>query len=95
MIELLGDRLLIEVEKNKNITESGIVLPDIAVSKSLIGTVITVGPGRYTINGDVIPLKVKEGDRILFENFAGSTIILEDKEYLLINEQNVIGIIKK
>lgn len=92
-IDLLGDRLLVKVKSTRKETESGIVLPESSVSKSQIGTVTAIGEGRITNNGDVIPMTVDIGDEILFDKFAGTPIVLNDEELLLMNEYDVIGII--
>ena len=93
-LEILGDRLLVEVEAARKETESGIILADGSVSKSQIGKVVSVGTGRFTESGKNIPVAVNVGDKILFDKFAGDPIVIEDKEYLLLNENNVIGIIR-
>ena len=94
-IKLLGDRLLVKVKSTKKETESGIVLPESSVSKSQIGTVVAVGDGRITHDGNIIPMVVEPDDNILFDKFAGTVIVVDDKELLLINEYDVIGIITK
>ena len=58
------------------------------------GKVVSVGTGRFTESGKNIPVAVNVGDKILFDKFAGDPIVIEDKEYLLLNENNVIGIIR-
>lgn len=92
-IDLLGDRLLVKVKSTRKETESGIVLPESSVSKSQIGKVVAIGEGRLTNNGDTIIMSVDIDDTILFDKFAGTPIILNDEELLLLNEYDVIGII--
>ena len=87
-IKLLGDRLLVKVKRTKKETESGIVLPESSVSKSQIGTVVAVGDGRITHDGNIIPMVVEPDDNILFDKFAGTVIVVD-------NEYDVIGIITK
>lgn len=94
-IKLLGDRLLVKVKSTKKETESGIVLPESSVSKSQIGTVVAVGDGRITYDGNIIPMVVEPDDNILFDKFAGTVIVVDDEELLLLNEYDVIGIITK
>ena len=85
-IKLLGDRLLVKVKSTKKETESGIVLPESSVSKSQIGTVVAVGDGRITHDGNIIPMVVEPDDNILFDKFAGTVIVVDDEELLLLNE---------
>lgn len=92
-IDLLGDRLLVKVKSTRKETESGIVLPESSVSKSQIGKVVAIGEGRVTNNGDIIPMTVDINDTVLFDKFAGSPVVLNDEELLLMNEYDVIGII--
>lgn len=94
-IKLLGDRLLVKVSNAKKETESGILLPENSVSKSQIGKVVAVGDGRTTNDGIVIPMVLEPGDNILFDKFAGTVIVVDDEELLLLNEYDVIGIITK
>ena len=94
-LDILGDRLLVEVEAAKKVTESGIILADGSVSKSQIGTVVAVGDGRITHDGNIIPMVVEPDDNILFDKFAGTVIVVDDEELLLLNEYDVIGIITK
>ena len=82
-IKLLGDRLLVQVKSTKKETESGIVLPESSVSKSQIGTVVAVGDGRITHDGNIIPMVVAPNDNILFDKFAGTVIVVDDEELLL------------
>ena len=81
-IKLLGDRLLVKVKSTKKETESGIVLPESSVSKSQIGTVVAVGDGRITHDGNIIPMVVEPDDNILFDKFAGTVIVVDDEELL-------------
>lgn len=92
-LNIHDDRLLVKVEDTKKTTESGIVLPESSVSKSQMGVVYTVGKGRRTQDGTRIPLDVKPGDKVLFDKFAGSPIVLNDTEYLLLKEYDIIGTI--
>ncbi|MFN3484832.1 MAG: co-chaperone GroES, partial [Planctomycetota bacterium] len=67
--------------------------PDTAKDKPKQGTVIAVGPGRLLDNGEVKPLEVKKGDRVLFGGFAGTEVKLNGKEYLILSENEILAVI--
>ena len=92
-IRPLGDRSLVKPEEQEETTKSGLVLPDTAKEKPQRGTVIAVGPGRVTDEGKTIPLEIKAGDTVLFAKYSGTEIRLEDEDYLLIAERDVLAII--
>lgn len=90
----LGDRILVQRLEAEEKTKGGIVLPDTAKEKPKEGKVISVGKGRITDEGKTIPLNVKEGDKILFSSYAGTDIKIEGEEYLILREEDVLGIIE-
>ena len=92
-VQPLGDRLLVEVLKAKDRTKGGIVLPDTAKEKPQEATVIAVGSGRVSDDGKKIPLEVKKGDTILFGKYTGTEITVDDKEYLILKEEDVLAIV--
>ena len=94
-IRPLHDRILIERVEEKEKTTGGIIIPDTAKEKPMQGKVIAVGKGKVTENGQVIALDVKEGDRILFTKYAGTEVKIEQKEHLIIREDDVLGIIEE
>ncbi len=91
MIKPLGDRVVVEVIEQEETTASGIVLPDTAKEKPQEGRVVAVGKGRYE-NGQLIPLEVKEGDRVIFSKYAGTEVKIGDKEYLIMRESDILAI---
>lgn len=93
-IRPLGDRILVQRLEAEEKTKGGIVLPDTAKEKPKEGKVVSVGKGRITDEGKTIPLNVKEGDRILFSSYAGSDIKIEGEEYLILREEDILGIIE-
>lgn len=93
MIKPLGDRLVIELVEQEEKTASGIVLPDSAQEKPQEGTVVAVGTGRITDSGEKIALEVKEKDHVIYSKFAGTEIKYEDKEYLILREDDVLAVI--
>lgn len=91
----LRDKVVVERSEAEEKTAGGIVLPDTAKDKPKQGTVIAVGPGRVLDNGEVKALEVKKGDRVLFGGFAGTEVEIDGKEYLILNENEILAIIGK
>jgi len=90
----LHDRIVIKRIEEKETVKGGIIIPDSAKEKPQEGEVIAVGHGKKTDKGEVIPLDVKAGDRILFGKYSGTEIKLEGEEYLIIREDEVLGVIE-
>ena len=90
----LHDRILIKRIEEKESIKGGIIIPDTAKEKPQEGQVIAVGNGKKTEEGKVIPLDVKAGDRILFGKYSGTEIKLDDQEYLILREDEVLGILE-
>ncbi len=94
-VKPLHDRILVERIDEEEKTPGGIIIPDTAKEKPSRGKVVAVGSGRKTEDGKVIPLEVKEGDKILFGKYAGTEIKIEGKEYLMMREDEVFAIIEE
>ncbi|MEO0098247.1 MAG: co-chaperone GroES [candidate division WOR-3 bacterium] len=94
-IKPLADRILVERIEEEEVKKGGIILPDTAKEKPQQGKVIAVGPGRIDEKGNRIPMEVKKGDYILFGKYSGQEIKVEDKEYLIMREDDVLAIIEK
>lgn len=97
-IQPIGDKILVSpMEKEQKMTDTGIVLPETTSNHPQIGRVVAAGNGRILENGTIMPLTVKEGDKVLFRKFAGTEIELEghDETLLLMTERDVYGIIRK
>ena len=92
-IRPLHDRILIKRVAEEESVRGGIIIPDTAKEKPQEGEVIAVGNGKMLENGQRVPLDVKEGERILFGKYAGSEIKLEGEEYLILREDEVLGIL--
>ncbi len=94
-IKPLADNILIEPEKEKEKTKSGILLPDTA-EKGVPekGKVVAVGPGKKNSSGKEVSLEVKKGDKVLFTKYGPSEIKVEDKEYLIAKESDILAIIE-
>ena|SRR5690349_17193341 len=90
----LHDRILIKRIEEKETVKGGIIIPDTAKEKPQEGEVIAVGKGKKTDKGEVIALDVKAGDRILFGKYSGTEIKLDGQEYLIIREDEVLGVLE-
>ena len=90
----LHDRLIVKRIEEKESVKGGIIIPDSAKEKPQEGEVIAVGNGKKTDEGKVIPLDVKAGDRILFGKYSGTEIKLDNNEYLILREDEVLGVLE-
>ena len=88
----LRDRILVERIEEQEQTIGGIIVPDTAKEKPQQGRVVAVGKGRVNDQGDVFPLDVKEGDTVLFGKYAGTEITVAGTEYLILREEEVLGV---
>ena len=91
----LHDRLLVKRVEEQVTVRGGIIIPDSAKEKPQEGQVIAVGKGKVTEDGKVLPLDVKEGDRILFGKYSGSEIKLDGEDLLILREDEVLGVLSK
>jgi len=91
----LRDKVVVERCEAEEKTAGGIVLPDTAKDKPKQGTVIAVGTGRLLDNGEVRPLEVRKGDRVLFGGFAGTEVKIDGKEYLVLSESEILAVIER
>ncbi len=92
-IKPLNDYVIIEPQKEDKKSSSGIVIPETAEDKPVVGKVIAVGPGKLNEKGERIPMSVKVGDKVLFTKYAPNEIKVEGKEYLTIREDEILAII--
>ena len=92
-IRTLHDRILIKRIEEEETVRGGIVIPDSAKEKPQQGEVIAAGNGKMLENGQRVPLDVKAGDRILFGKYSGSEVKIDDKEYLIMREEDVLAIL--
>jgi chaperonin GroES len=91
----LGQRILVErIEEQEKVTPGGIIIPDSAKEKPTQGMVIAVGPGGRDKEGKRIPMDIKAGDLVVFGKWGGNEIKIEGKEYLLLKEDDIYGIIE-
>ena len=89
----LQDRILVQRVDEATTTKGGIIIPDSAKEKPAEGKVIAVGNGKLADDGKRVPLEVKKGDRILFGKYGGTEVKIEDEDYLIMREDDVLGII--
>jgi chaperonin GroES len=92
-VKPLGDRVLVEVLEAEETTKGGIVLPDTAKEKPQQGKVISAGKGKMADDGKVVPLEVKEGDIVLYGKYSGTELKLDDRNLLMLKEEDILGIV--
>lgn len=93
-LKVLGARVIVKEEKNNNKTKSGIIVPGREKEPTFRGTVIGVGDGSYLECGKLIPMKVKVGDRVIYTNWSGSPIAIDDEIFVILNERDILSIIE-
>jgi len=93
-IQPLGDRLIIKAVEAKEIKKSGIIIPETAKEKPQEGLVVAVGKGKTNEDGKLIPMEIKTGDTVLYGKYSGTEIKINDEEYLIMREEDVLGIVK-
>ena len=93
-IRPLYDRIVIKRIEEKEVVQGGIIIPDSAKEKPQEGEVFAVGQGKRLENGNVVALDVKVGDRILFGKYSGSEIKLDGQEYIIMREDEVLGVLE-
>jgi chaperonin GroES len=94
-IRPLYDRIIVRRIAEEEKTKGGIIIPDTAKDKPTEGEVVAAGKGKMTEDGKVIPMDVKKGDRILFSKYGGTEVKIDGVEYLIMREEDVLGIIEK
>ncbi|MCM8783362.1 MAG: co-chaperone GroES [Candidatus Omnitrophica bacterium] len=93
-VQPLGDRVLVKPLESGSKTKSGIVLPDTAKEKPQEAEVVAVGKGHVLENGELRALEVKVGDKILYGKYSGTEITIDEQEYLILREEDILAIIK-
>lgn len=91
----LGDRVVVKPVHRDEVTKSGIVLPDTAKEKPQRGEIIAVGKGRLTDTGERLPMDVQTGDHVLFAKYAGTEFKIDDDEYLILSEKDILVILNE
>jgi chaperonin GroES len=95
IIKPLYDRVLVKRLESEQTSAGGIIIPDTAQEKTQAGTVIMVGDGKLLNDGALRPLKVKKGDEILFGKYSGTEVKIGGQEYLILREEEILGIFEK
>jgi chaperonin GroES len=93
-IRPLGDRIVLKPVEREERTKSGIVLPETAKEKPQEGIVEAVGTGRLLDNGITVPLEIKKGDRVLYAKYSGNEFKIDEVEYLIVSEKDVLGVLE-
>jgi len=91
----LHDRVIVKRLEEDEVSKGGIIIPDSAKETPAEGRVISVGPGRKDEDGKVHPLDVKEKDVVIFSKYAGTEVKIEGEEFLIMREEDILGIVKK
>jgi chaperonin GroES len=91
----LHDRVVVKRVEQEEKTKGGIIIPDTAKEKPQEGEVIAVGPGGRNEDGDLIPLDVKAGDRVLFGKWSGTEVKIDGEDLLIMKESDLLGVIEK
>ena len=89
----LADRVVVKPSEAEERTKGGIIVPDTAKEKPVLGEVVAVGPGRRGDDGKIIPMEVKKGDKVLYGKYSGTEVTVEGKDYLIMRESDLFAII--
>ena len=92
-IKPLADRVVIKPSPAEEKTKGGIILPDTAKEKPVVGEVVAVGPGKVTDDGKKVLLEVKVGDKVLYGKYSGTEVTIEGDEYLIMREADIFAIV--
>ncbi len=92
MLKPINDRVLVKVAQADETTKGGIVIPDTAKEKPQEGEIVAVGDGQLKPDGDRIPMTVKVGDTVLFGKYSGTDIKIDGEEYLIMREDDILGV---
>ncbi len=93
-IRPLGDRVLVKAIEAKEVKKGGIIIPDTAKEKPMEGEVIAAGKGKIDANGKLVAMDVKPGDKILYGKYSGTEIKIEDVEYLIMHQEDILGVLE-
>lgn len=99
ILQPIGDNLIIKIKdkEKEEVTSSGLILLNQGTQQSLrqdIGEIIALGEGRVLNNGEVLPFSVKQGEKVLYNKYAGSEVIIDTDKYLIIKETDILAIVK-
>jgi chaperonin GroES len=94
MIRPLGEKILVKPVEVKEVKKGGIIIPDTAKEKPQEGEIVAVGGGKKTEDGKIIALDVKVGNKVLYGKYSGTEVKFDDKEYLIMSQDDILGIIE-
>jgi len=92
-IQPLGDRILVEPAEEAEVKKGGIIIPDSAKEKPTESVVVSLGTGKTDENGNKVPFEVKKGDRVLVSKYGGTEVKIDDKEYKILNSDDILAIV--
>lgn len=92
-IQPLGDRVIVKAVEPAEVMKGGIIIPDTAKEKPMEGHIVAAGKGK-SVDGKIIPMELKVGDRVLYGKYSGTEVKINDEEYLIMREEDVLAIIK-
>ena len=90
-VQPLADRLVVKPMQKEEVTKGGLILPDTAKEKPQEGEIVAVGPGRITDDGKRIAMDLKVGDRVIYSKYGGSEIKIDDVEYIILRESDILA----
>jgi chaperonin GroES len=90
----LGDRVFIKISEQDDKTAGGIYLPDAAKEKPQVGAIVSAGPGKRNDDGQLVPLEVKVGDKVLYSKYAGTEVKLSGEDYVLLAERDILAVVE-
>lgn len=93
-IRPLHDRVLVKRLEEEDKTKGGIIIPDSAKEKPIMGKVVAIGKGKVREDGTVAPLDVKKGDKVLFSKYGGTDVTVGDEEVLILREDDILGVVE-
>jgi chaperonin GroES len=93
-VKPLGDRVLVQPIEAEEVKKGGIIIPDTAKEKPQEGKIVAVGSGKRDDAGKLIPMDVKKGDRVLFSKYGGTEIKVDGKDYLIMREDDILGVLE-
>ncbi len=93
-LQPMGERIVVQRVESEETTAGGIVLPDSAREKPARGTVVAIGSGKLLDDGSRAPSQLKQGDQVLFSSYAGENVEIDDVEYLLMREDDVLAVVE-
>lgn len=94
-IRPLADRVVVKRIEEEEVKKGNIIIPDTAKEKPQKGEVIAVGPGRVDEKGNRVPMEVKVGDKVIFSKYAGSEVKIDDEEFLVMREDDILAVIEE